>query len=66
MAEGPFTITTDVTPTPPNFFNNDDKADILWRNENGDVELWNSNSGTDSLTGQDLGVVKADPSYSHN
>ncbi|MGH9208222.1 MAG: hypothetical protein ACRD1G_16980, partial [Acidimicrobiales bacterium] len=30
--------------TPPNFFNSDDKADILWQNANGDVELWNSSS----------------------
>ena len=29
--------------TPPNFFNNDAEADILWRNANGNVELWNSN-----------------------
>jgi V8-like Glu-specific endopeptidase len=33
---------------------------ILWRNSNGDVELWNSN-GSGGFAGQDLGVV--DPSW---
>jgi microcystin-dependent protein len=42
---------------PPNFFNDDYKADILWQNTSGDVELWNSNSGSGSFTGQNLGVV---------
>ena len=41
--------TAAVTPTPPNFFNNDNKADILWQNTNGDVYLWNSNSGSDEF-----------------
>jgi hypothetical protein len=46
------------TPDPAkNNFNSDAKADILWQNTNGDVELWNSNSGSESFTGQDLGVV---------
>ena len=30
--------------------------DVLWRNTNGDVELWNAN-GSGGFTGQDLGVV---------
>jgi hypothetical protein len=38
-------------------FNGDGKADILWRNTNGDVGLWNSNSGTETFAAQDLGVV---------
>jgi hypothetical protein len=45
-----------LAPTFPNFFNNDNKADILWQNANGGVQLWNSNSGSESFTGQDLGV----------
>ena len=49
--------TEGLAPTSRNFFNNDNKADILWQNLNGDVELWNSNSGSESFTGQDLGVV---------
>ena len=32
---------------------------ILWRNSNGDVELWNAN-GSGGFTGQDLGVVGSD------
>jgi hypothetical protein len=45
------------TPGPAaNDFNSDAKADILWQNANGDVALWNSNSGSESFTGQDLGV----------
>jgi V8-like Glu-specific endopeptidase len=31
-------------------------ANILWRNSNGDVELWNDN-GSGGFTGQDLGFV---------
>ena len=50
----------EITPTAPNFFNDDDKADILWRNTNGDVELWNSNSGSASFAGQNLGIVGGD------
>jgi microcystin-dependent protein len=42
--------------SPPNFFNSDDKAGILWQGSNGDVELWNPNS-SGGFTGQDLGVV---------
>ena len=43
-------------PVPPNFFNGDDEADILWQNtSSGDVLLWNSN-GTGGFTPQDLGV----------
>jgi hypothetical protein len=40
-------------------FNGDGKADILWRNTNGDVGLWLSNAGAGftGFTGQDLGVV---------
>jgi hypothetical protein len=48
-----------VGPTSRNFFNNDSKADILWQNISGDVELWNSNSGSESFTRQDLGVAGA-------
>jgi hypothetical protein len=46
------------TPDPAaNDFNGDNKADILWQNTNGDVALWNSNSGSESFTGENLGVV---------
>jgi hypothetical protein len=46
------------TPGPAaNNFDGDSKADVLWQNANGEVELWNSNSGSESFTGQDLGVV---------
>ena len=44
---------------PANFFNNDDKASILWRNTNGDVELWNSNSARSGFTYDNLGVVNS-------
>ncbi|MGH6797712.1 MAG: FG-GAP-like repeat-containing protein, partial [Roseiarcus sp.] len=37
-------------------FNGDGHSDILWRNSNGDTELWNSN-GSGGFAGQDLGVV---------
>jgi microcystin-dependent protein len=53
-------LTFTLEPAPPNFFNSDDKADILWQNANGDVELWNSNSGLESFAGRDLGVVGGD------
>jgi len=42
--------------SPPNFFNGDPRADILWSNSNGDTVLWNS-TGSGGFTGQDLGVV---------
>jgi microcystin-dependent protein len=42
--------------SPPNFFNSDQKADILWRDSNGDTALWKS-SASGGFTGQDLGVV---------
>jgi hypothetical protein len=46
------------TPDPAeNDFNNVDKAGILWQNTNGGVELWNPNSGSESFTSQNLGVV---------
>jgi ELWxxDGT repeat protein len=52
---------TDTTPkpTPPNFFNYNPKADILWQNTNGDVALWNSNpgSGSESFADQDFGII---------
>ena len=47
----------EITPTAPNFFNDDAKADILWRNTDGDVELWNSNSDSVSFAGKNLGIV---------
>jgi hypothetical protein len=50
--------TTTWTPDPAgNDFNGDNKADVLWRNANGDVEVWNSNSGSEGFAGHDLGVV---------
>ena len=53
----PTDLTALRSTTPPNFFNSDNKADILWQNANGDTELWNSVSGSESFTGEDLGVV---------
>jgi hypothetical protein len=60
--EGRLTTNSDgtITWTPDpaaNDFNNVGKASILWRNTNGDVQLWNPNSGSESFTGQDLGAV---------
>ena len=49
----------EITPTAPNFFNDDAKADILWQNTNGDVELWNSNSGSGGFTYDNVGAVNA-------
>ena len=46
-----------LPPGPPNFFNSDDKADILWRNTNGEVELWLSNSSPGGFSYQNLGAV---------
>ncbi|HEY1779614.1 MAG TPA: hypothetical protein VGG79_04140 [Roseiarcus sp.] len=39
-------------------FNGDAKADILWRNSNGGVELWNAN-GSGGFTYDNLGAVKS-------
>ena len=41
-------------------FSGDGKADVLWRNANGDVVLWNSVAGSASFTIQDLGVLRTD------
>src|SRR5215208_4506001 len=43
-------------------FNGDAKSDILWRNNNGDVFLWNSTpgSGAPFFSYQDLGIVTSD------
>jgi uncharacterized repeat protein (TIGR03803 family) len=41
---------------PPNFFSSVEQAGILWRNANGDTELWNP-SGSGGFTYQNLGVV---------
>jgi peptidoglycan/xylan/chitin deacetylase (PgdA/CDA1 family) len=39
-------------------FNGDGKSDILWRNNNGDTHLWNSNSGSSvTFAALDLGIV---------
>jgi uncharacterized repeat protein (TIGR03803 family) len=51
-------VATQAPPgVPPNFFNNVGKAGILWQNTNGDVELWNPNSDSESFTGENLGLV---------
>jgi hypothetical protein len=40
--------------------NGDGRADILWRNDNGDLGLWLANAGpTPSFAGLDLGVVNS-------
>ena len=43
-------------------YNGDGKADILWRNTNGDISIWMSNSGAGytGMTGHELGVVSTD------
>ena len=43
-------------------FNGDGKADIAWRNSDGTVDIWMSNTGTGftGLTGQMVGVVGND------
>jgi hypothetical protein len=42
-------------------FNGDGRADVLWRNSNGDTYLWLSNPGASaSFTGHDLAVVGSD------
>jgi hypothetical protein len=38
-------------------FNSDGASDVLWRNSNGDVDLWLSSNGTTGFTSEDLGVV---------
>jgi microcystin-dependent protein len=43
---------------PPNFFTSVAEAGILWRNSNGDTELWNPN-GSGGFTYENLGVVDA-------
>ncbi|GAC1327862.1 MAG: hypothetical protein NVSMB26_02320 [Beijerinckiaceae bacterium] len=43
-----------------NDFNGDGISDMLWRNTNGDVALWNSNAGSESFTAQDIGLVSSD------
>ena len=45
-------VTKGSTPPPAT------SSNILWRNSNGDVALWNSN-GSGGFTGQDLGIVGA-------
>ena len=50
---GPYTLAIE---TPPNCFNSDTEADILWRNASGTVELWNSN-GSGGYTYANLGTV---------
>jgi hypothetical protein len=37
-------------------FNGDGKSDILWRNANGDTDIWDSNSAG-GFTGIDLGII---------
>jgi FG-GAP-like repeat len=51
-------VTTISAPVPSDF-NGDALSDILWRNTNGDTQIWNSN-GSAGFTGEDLGVVGSD------
>jgi hypothetical protein len=55
-----FTTTSLLAYTAPSDFNGDGKSSVVWQNTNGDVELWLSNSGSESFTGDDLGVVGDD------
>jgi autotransporter-associated beta strand protein len=48
-------VTTVSAPVPSDF-NGDALSDILWRNTNGDAQIWNSN-GSGGFSDQDLGVV---------
>lgn len=50
-------VTTISAPVPSDF-NGDGLSDILWRNTNGDAQVWNSN-GSGGFSDQDLGVVSA-------
>ena len=47
------------TPVSPNDFKGDGYGDVLWRNDNGDVYLWNATNGSGSFNYQDLGIVGA-------
>ena len=50
--------TTTWTPDPAeNNFSGDGLSGILWRNTNGDAQLGNRKSGSESFTTQDLGIV---------
>jgi Ca2+-binding RTX toxin-like protein len=39
----------------PSDFNNDGKSDVLWRNDNGEIYVWNSQGGQGAFLGQSLG-----------
>jgi hypothetical protein len=57
---GPTNVASPLSIHAPDDFNGDGKADMLWRNDSGDVFLWKSN-GSLAPTVQDLGV--ADSTY---
>jgi hypothetical protein len=41
-------------------FNLDDKSDVLWRNDSGEIYVWNSQSGQGAFLGQTLGNPGSD------
>jgi hypothetical protein len=41
-------------------FNHDGKSDVLWRNNSGELYVWNSQSGLGAFLGQTLGLVGTD------
>jgi Ca2+-binding RTX toxin-like protein len=41
-------------------FNHDGKSDVLWRNDSGELYVWNSQSGLGAFLGQTLGLTGTD------
>jgi hypothetical protein len=48
-------VTLTVTQPAPSDFNLDGKSDVLWRNNSGELYVWNSQSGQGAFQGQTLG-----------
>jgi hypothetical protein len=44
----------------PNDFNHDGKSDVFWRNDSGELYVWNSQAGQGAFQGQTLGAVGLD------
>ena len=48
------TVTIDLQPSPPNDFNNDDRSDMLWQNDNGTAGIWTMD-GLNRIDGANVG-----------